>query len=402
MPYQYTVYTEEGDILHGTTEAPAALSVEEMLWRNNYYIVNIREVPPPMDWREQFPSLFGVKTRDVIVFTRQLATLVTSGVPLLPAMVLLREQVSSPPFRYALADILHEIETGRSIAEALKRFPAIFPEIYCRMVEVGERTGRLEQVLDQVATYIEKQQAIMGRIKGALMYPLFIGILAMGVVGLLVTFALPAMIGIFKEFGADLPWTTRLLVGLSEFAQSNYLNILLLLAVGAVLGTFYLRTATGKRQFHIILLALPIFGQIVIKGNLTNFTRSMGILLRAGIPLPEIMDLTTATVDNEVIKDSFRQIKTGLLQGHGLAYPLEQDPLFPKLVSQMVKVGEESGALDSMLDALADFYEKETERSITEFTSKIEPTMMLVLGAVVGFIALAVITPMYSIIGAVK
>lgn len=401
MPFQYQVYTEEGDVIRGTTDAPSLPTVEEMLWRNNYYIVNIREVAPPMDWREQFPSFFGVKVADVIILTRQLATLVSSGVPLLPALVLLKEQVTNPTFRKALSEIIQEIETGSSIAAALKRFPGIFPEIYSRMVEVGERTGRLEQVLDQVATYIEKQNAIMGRIQGALMYPLFILIMATGVVGVLVIFALPAMLGIFKEFGADLPWTTRVLVTISDFAQTNYLNVLLFLAAGAIFGTAYLRTATGKRRFHTFLLIVPIFGGIIIKGNLTNFTRSMAILLRAGIPLPEIMDLTTATVDNEIIKDSFRQIKTGLLQGHGLAYPLEQDPLFPKLVSNMVKVGEESGSLDSILDALANFYEKETDRSINEFTSKIEPAMLMVLGGVVGFIALAVITPMFSLIGSI-
>lgn len=402
MPYQYVAYTEEGDRLRGTTEAPSATSVEEMLWRNSYFIVNVKEIPPTTNWRDLFPTVFGVKARDVIIFTRQLATLVSSGVPLVPSMVLLREQVSNPAFRRALHEVISQVETGNSVSMALRQFPLIFPETYSRMVEVGERTGRLEQVLEQVATYMEKQQAIMGRIRGALMYPLFILLLAATVVSLVVTFALPAMLGIFKEFGAELPWTTRFLVATTDFFQANFAIMLLFLALGTVLFAAYNRTTDGKRQTHGLLLKLPIIGQIIIKGNLCNLTRSMAILLRAGIPLPEIMDLTTETANNVVIKESFLQLKTGLLQGHGLAYPLSQDPLFPKLMTQMVKVGEESGALDATLEGLADFYEKEADRSINALTSKIEPAMVMFIGGVVGFIALAVITPMYSLISGIK
>lgn len=402
MPYQYLAYTEEGDTIRGTTDAPSSPDVEEMLWRSNYYIVNVKEVRPPTDWREFFPSFFGVKTRDVIVFTRQLATLVNSGVPLLPSFVLLREQVSSPTFRKALREVITEIEGGNSVSMALKRFPLIFPEIYTRMVEVGEKTGRLERVLEQVAIYMEKQQAIMGRVQGALMYPLFILLLATAVVSLMVTFALPAMVGIFKEFGTELPWTTRLVVGIADFFQNNLLKMLLVGALGSVLFTYYYRGTTGKRQIHILLLKVPIIGPIIITSNLATFTRSMAILLRAGIALPDIMDLTMETVDNLSIKDSLRQVRTGLLQGHGLAYPLDQDPLFPKLLSQMVKIGEESGALDTTLEAMTDFYEKEADRSINDLTSKIEPAMLMVVGGVVGFIAISVITPMYSLIGGIK
>ena len=402
MPYQYVVYTEEGSQIRGTTEAPSSAAVEDMLWRSGYYISNIREVPPPTEFRDLFPSVFGVKLNDIIIFTRQLATLVNSGVPLLSGLTLLREQVSSPAFRKALREISTLIEAGSSVSDAIRRFPTIFPPIYGRMVEVGERTGRLEQVLEQVAAYMEKQQAILGRIRGALSYPGFILLLASGVIFLLVTFALPAIMGIFDEFNVELPWTTRILQTVANFAQTQFLNVMLGLAAIAVLFTAGLRTPTGRRQFHLVLLKSPVLGDIILKGNLANFTRSMAILIRAGLPLTEIMDLTVETVDNVVLRASFAQVRTGLLQGQGLAHPLEQDPVFPKLMSQMIKVGEESGALDATLDALADFYEKEADRAINSLTSKMEPALMLILGGVVGFIALAVITPMYSLIGGLK
>ncbi|MBM2826972.1 MAG: type secretion system protein [Dehalococcoidia bacterium] len=402
MPYQYLVYTEDGSSIRGTTEGSSQASVEDMLWRNGYYITSIKEVPPPQDITDMFPSLFGVKLNDIIIFTRQLATLVNSGVPILAAMNLLREQVSSPTFRKTLREISTLIEAGSSVSDAIRGFPNIFPPIYGRMVEVGERTGRLERVLEQVALYLEKQQAIMGRIKGALTYPAFILLMASGVIFILVTFALPGILGIFDEFKVELPWTTKLLVVIADFAQTQFLSMLLGLASIAVLFTAALRTPTGRRTFHYILLKSPIIGGIVLKGNLANFTRSMAILIRAGLPLTEIIDLTVETVSNEVLKESFLQVRTGLLQGQGLAHPLEQDTIFPKMMSQMIKVGEESGALDGTLDALADFYEKEADRAINALTSKMEPVLMLVLGGVVGFIALAVITPMYSLIGGIN
>ena len=402
MPYQYTVYTEEGSTIRGTTDGASEQAVEEMLWRGGYYITSIKEVPPPQDFRDMFPTFFGVKLKDVIVFTRQLATLVRSGVPILSGINLLREQVPNPTYKKALREISHRIESGSSISEALRDFPTIFPPIYSRMVEVGERTGRLETVLEQVATYMEKQQAILGKIRGALTYPGLILAMSAGVISLLVTFALPAIVGIFKEFNVDLPWTTRFLVFLADFFQHNFLNMLIVLASVAIIVTFYIRTPNGKKTFHYLLLKMPLVGNIVIKGNLANFTRSMAILLRAGLPLSEIMDLTTDTVDNVMVKRSFEQVRTGLLQGHGLAYPLEQDPLFPKLMSQMVKVGEESGSLDTTLDTLADFYEKEADAAINALTSKIEPTLVMLVGVVVGFIAISVITPMYSLIGGIK
>ena len=402
MPFQYRVYTDDASVIRGTLEVSSQAAVEGMLWHNNYYIVDIQEVPPPTNWREVFPTMFGVKVNDVIIFTRQLATLVKSGVSLVPALLLLRDQVPNPSMSRALDDVVQQIEMGNRVSETLAKFPLIFPDIYCRMVEVGERTGHLDQVLEQVAVYLEKRDAITGRIRGALMYPLFIIVLAAGIVGLLVTFALPAIVGIFKEFNVQLPWTTRLLMEVANLAQNHYLKVLAALALGAVLFTLYARRPEGRRQIHAVMLRLPIVGQIVIKGSLSNFTRSMAVLLQAGIPLPEAIDLSIQTVDNVLVRQALQEVRTRLLQGHGLAYPLSETALFPKLLGQMVRVGEESGSIDAILLTLADFYEQETDQSIDALTSKIEPALILFVGGIVGFIAIAVLTPMYSLIGAVK
>lgn len=402
MPFEYVVYTDYGSRLQGTTEAPSPGAVEEMLWRNTYYIVSIKETAPRTDWRSQFPSIFGVKPGEVIAFSRQLATLVRSGVPLVPLLVLLRQQVTNETFSRALGEIVEQIESGSTISTAMGHFPLIFPVAYTRMMEVAERTGRLESVLEQASTLMEKQQAVAGRISGALLYPLFLLLMALGVVGVLMAVALPSLVGIFKEFHTDLPWTTRLLMGTADFFQAYY-QILLFVIVAGLLGLFaHVQTAAGTEQLHAFLLRVPLIGSIIIKGNLATFTRSVAILLRAGLPLTEIMDMSIESVDNIQLRRSFRKVQTGLLQGYGFAYPLEQDPIFPRLMAQMVKVGEQAGALDIILETLAGIYEQETDKSINSLTAKIEPAMMMIVGGVVGFIAIAVITPMYSLIGAVK
>lgn len=399
MPYRFIAYTEDAEQVRGTIEARSEGAVEQALWQMNYFIAHIKAVGEPFDIREQLPSIFGIKTRDVIIFTRQLATLVNSGVGMLPALSVLREQVTNLRFRKVLREIIHLIETGTAMSEALRRYPQVFPSVYGRMVEVGERTGNMEQVLDQIATYMEKEQAILGKIRGAMGYPILLFILAIGVVLILVTFALPAMVGLFSEFNAELPWTTQFLINVTEIGKTYRLQFLLGVALVAALYSWYSRTPTGTRQLHFLLLKLPVIGPINLRGNMASLNRTMSILLRAGLPLPEIMDLLVQTTHNVIVREALQEVRTGLLRGMGLSVPMNQQLIFPKMLVQMIRVGEDTGTLDNSLATLADFYEKETDRAINNLTSKIEPTMIIFIGLVVGFIAIAVITPMYSIIG---
>ena len=387
--------------MRGTTEAASVTEVENLLWLNDYYIVRIRQATPAINWREQLPSLFGVKIQEVILFTRQLAVLLRSGISLIRAMTLLSSQVSNPLFRDDLDAIMKKVEGGSPLSEALAEYPLVFPEIYSRLVEVGERTGNLDQVLEQLADYLEKRESIVGRVRGALTYPLFLIAMAIGVVIILVNFALPGITGIFKEFGTELPWTTRLLLSITDFARS-YSGVVLGVLVGsAALFFVYQRTPDGQRTLHRLVLKLPLVGDIIIKGALASNTRSIAMLLRAGVPLPDIMDLTTTSIGNVALKQAFHDVREALLQGRGLASPMEQNPLFPRLACQMIRVGEETGSLDVVLDTLSEFYEKDVDRVITQLTGMIQPTLILVMGGIVAFIALSVITPMYSIIGSV-
>ena len=402
MRFKYTVLTKAGRTVQGVTEAPSEHVAEEALWRAGYTIARLEAERPAPTVQDLLPSLFAVSKRDLIIFSRQMATLLSSGVAILPALQLMADQVSNATLQRALSDAIESIQGGASFSDALSQHPAVFPLVYHRMVQVGERTGRLETVLRQLAVYMEKEEAISKKIQSAMVYPTIILILAVGVVILLVTVALPAMMGLFLELKVELPWTTRLLLGITYFVRDYgvylFLGLLGLIAILAV----YVRTSTGRWQLHYTMLKLPALGAVTMKGSLARMARTMAILLRAGLPLAEVMDLILQTTDNVVIARSLANVRDELLAGRGLSSPLGAQGLFPRLLVQMVRVGEETGTLDGNLETLADFYEEETDRAVSTMTSLIEPAMLLFAGGVVAFIAVSVIMPMYSIMGSIK
>jgi len=402
MYYEYVAYTRNGAMVRGTTQANNVNEVRETLWSHDYFVAQIKETRPPIHWREQFPSLFGVKVQEVVIFTRQVALLLRSGIPLVRALSVLREQVTNVTFKETLDKVQLDVEAGVPLSDALLKYPSVFNDLYCRLVQVGERAGRLDATLEQLATFIEKQDAVMKRIKGAFTYPAFIIAMAAGAVFMLVNFALPGIIGMFKDSGGALPAPTRILLAITNHAGVGSAVIGALLAI--ILGGGYAsyQTPDGRRRIDGFFLKVPMVKDIILKGALASTTRSVAMLIRAGISLPDVMELTSGTISNSVIRASFLRLQQGLLQGRGLAEPLEQDPLFPRLAVQMVRVGEETGSLDTMLDTVAEFYEKDVDRAITSLTSKIEPTLITVMGMMVAFIAIAVISPMYGMLGNVK
>jgi type IV pilus assembly protein PilC len=402
MRFKYTVLTRTGRTVHGITEAPSEKVAEEALWRAGYTIASLEAERAALSVREVLPSLFAVTKRDLIILSRQMATLLSSGVAILPALQLMADQVGNSTLRLALLDVVDDIQAGASFSDALSKHPTVFPLVYHRMVQVGERTGRLELILRQVSVYLEKEEAITRRVQSAMVYPAVILLLAVGVVILLVTVALPAMMGLFVELKVELPWTTRLLLAVTNFARDygtvTFLAVLALVAVLAV----YIQMPAGRAQWHLVLLRIPVIGGVNLKGALARMSRTMAILLRAGLPLAEVMELVMQTSGNVVVAQALGGVRDELLAGRGLSAPLSRQKFFPRLLVQMVRVGEETGTLDGNLETLADFYEEETDRAISTMTSLIEPAMLLFAGGVVAFIAVSVIMPMYSIMGSVK
>lgn len=402
MPYRYVACTPTGEEVTGLLDVATEETAERILWDSDLIIVNLQEARRRGSLAELMPTYFGPRPKDVILFSRQLATLVESGIAILPALQLLAEQATSKPFKRVIEQVVEDIRKGVSLAEALQKHRYVFSPLYCRMMEVGERTGSIEVILRRLATYMEREQAVVSRMRGAMAYPAFILLLAIGVVAIIITFTLPPMMGLFSEFGAQLPWTTRLLMAVTGFATTYMFHILAGGVAVALITTWYASLPIGRRHRDLLLLKIPLIGKINIQGNVSRLSRTMSTLLRAGLSLPEIMDLTLQTIGNVVFRDAIEAVRAESLQGHGLSEPLAANVLFPKMLSQMVRVGEETGTLDSYLETVADFYEEEVERAVNTLTSMMEPALTLFVGLIVGFVAVSVIMPMYSLLGSIK
>ena len=398
MLFKYVAFAPSGEQVAGSVDAANEDIAERTLWDWQYKVVLLQPVKPKLRLDQVLPSLFGVKSREVINFTRHLATLVESGIALLQAIELLQGQ-SKGPFARVLGDISRDLKNGSPFSTAIAQHRTIFPPIYSRLMEVGERTGSLETVLRRVALHMEKDQAIVKRVRGAMAYPSFVIVLAVVVIGVLVTTALPPLVSLFDEFNTTLPLPTRILIGISKFATA--FKIHMLVALIALVGgcAWYTRQPTGRRQLDHLLVRLPLIGAINIQSNVSRFSRTMAMLLRAGLPLSDIMELVLQTTPNQTIRDELLSVREELMRGEGLARPFARSRLFPSMLSQVVSVGEETGALDANLDTLAEFYAAEVDEKVTALTAMVQPAMTLGIGLVVAFIAISIIMPMYSIMG---
>jgi type IV pilus assembly protein PilC len=399
MAYKYVAYTESGEWVRGTLNVTSEEAAEEALWRSDLIIVSLRRARPRTDLAALMPTFFGVKTRELIVFSRQLATLLESGITILAGLQMLAEETGSKPLQKALLEVSEDVQEGETLSNALKKHSQTFPAIYGRMIEIGERMGNMESVLRQLATYLEKREALTRKLRGAMAYPAFIMSLAIGVVFLMINFTLPGIMGLFGEFEVELPITTRILIAITDFSTAYRTQIVAGAALVVTVLVLYLRTAIGQRHRDTLLLKIPLIGTINVQSNVAQLCHTMSILLKAGLPMSEIMDLIVDTMGNVIIRDAFNRVRTEMLQGHGLSQPIKQEKVFPSLLAQMVRVGEETGTLDTNLETLAIFYEEEADRRIETLTGMMEPALMLLVGGMVMFLAVSVILPMYSMMG---
>jgi len=402
MPYQYLAYDDEGAETRGVLDVESEEAAERILWERDLTIADLKEVRKRLDLTHLFPTIFGPKPRDVILFSRQLATLIDSGVAITSALQLLAEHIANKALREALSEIEEDVRMGTSLSDAMSKHSIAFPRLYCRMVEVGERTGNFGVILRQLVTYMEKAQATATKIRGAMAYPVFVLLLALVVMFIIINVALPPMMGLFDEFGAELPWTTRLLIAVTSFLATYRVQIFVGIAAIVVAITWYTSRPTGRRTRDMLLLRLPILGKIIVQGTVAKFSRTMATLLQAGLPLTEVMELTKQTIDNIIIGEAIEHVRIETLQGRGMSEPLARIEIFPKLLPFMVRVGEETGMLDAHLATLSDFYEEEVDRAIKAMTSMMEPAMTIFVGLIVGFVAVSVIMPMYGLLGSIR
>ncbi len=402
MPFRYLALSPDGKEQHGRLQVETEEAAERALWERGWTVVQLRSSAGAFDLARWFPTFFGPRRRDVIVFSQQMATLIDSGIAIVPALQLLTEESSHRALRQVLRRTLEQVRTGAPLSTALAEHPLVFPDLYTRMVHVGEQTGNVGIILRQLATYLEKEMGVARRVRDAMSYPAFLLLMAFGVVLLLVNFTLPPLLRLYDEFQATLPWPTRFLMWLTDFVTTYRLPMALGAILFIVAAVVFVGTPTGRRTRDGILLSVPFLGVVNIQGAVARLSRTLATLLQAGLGLPESLELTGRTITNVVLRQNVDDLRREALQGRGLSEPLGRMRRFPRLLAQMVRVGEETGTLDQHLTTLADFYEGEVDRSLKALTGFLEPAMILFVGVIVGFVAVSVILPMYTLLGSIR
>jgi len=401
ISYRYVAATSQGKLIKGTIKATDEIETERLLIRQGYRPVSVEVVPSMFSLEEALPTLFQVKPRDVIVFSRQLATLLRSGISLMPALEILQGQVTtSRAFNRILESVINELRSGGSFSQVIAKHPKAFNEIYCRTVAVGEQTGNLEVVLERMADYLEKQTAVAKKIKGALTYPVMVLGVGLVVVGILMVVVLPQLTSMFTTMNVELPLPTRILMGTADFVTTYPLYLLIAGAVLAIVVIWLVKQPTGRRLLDRMRLKAPLIGPPTLMGELARFSRTMSVLVSAGLSLQEIMELMPQSSNNRIIRDALSEVNERLLLGEGLSEPMSRIDIFPPLLVQMEVVGEESNTLDFTMGVVADFYEVTAEEKTTAMVGMLGPISTIGISLLVGLIALSVIMPMYSLIGA--
>jgi type IV pilus assembly protein PilC len=361
----------------------------------------------PQSVRERSKPLFGstgssVKPGDVAIFSRQIATMMASGVPMVQSFDIIADGQKNVRFKNILLDVKQNIEGGASLHEALGRYPVQFDELYCNLVHAGETSGVLDTVLDTVATYKERTEAIKKKIKKALFYPMMVLAVVFLVMLIMLLFVVPVFTKTFQDAGADLPAPTQVLVSMSEFMQSYWW-----LVIGIIIGSIVSIVVAKKRSLKFahfldrLSLKMPVMGNIVRNSAIARFARTLGVTFRAGVPLVEALDAVAGATGSIVYGDAVRQMRDDISVGHQLQLAMKQTGLFPTMVVQMTAIGEESGALDNMLFKVAEFYEEEVNNAVDTLSTLLEPIIMVVLGGIVGGMVVALYLPIFKLAGTV-
>jgi type IV pilus assembly protein PilC len=399
MAYKYKAYTTDKKVVQGTIEVASENLAEGALYKAGYqHILSLEKIQPGTSLKSLLPTLFGVKNQDIVDFSNQLATLIKSGMPILTSLQLLAGQASKSSLKDVLHGIIEEIQVGNSFSLALSNHPQVFSNTYCQVIRASEQAGNLEFGLRQAAGYMEKQAATAQKIRRAMSYPAFVLLMAIGVTVFLITVALPPLVDLFTSLGVELPGMTQLLISVASFTLDHILYIIVGLLLVILISISLLRLPSAKLARDRLILKIPLIGPINIERGLQHFCQTASMLLKAGLHLPQVMDIAIQTNNNRIIRKSLRDVKDKLIQGEGLSQPLAEVELFPPLLAEMAVVGEKTGTMDSTLATLADYYEQRVDRRIEVLTSMIEPVLTLIIGIVVIFIALSMITPLYSIL----
>ena len=399
MPvFTYSARNMTGELTIGEIELPSRDEVVGYLRRQRLMPVAVK--PKPKAITIQFGT--GIKTRDVVIFTRQFATMINSGLPLVQSLSILAEQTENKNFQAIISQVLSDIQAGQTLADAMRKNPKLFTDQYVNMVAAGEAGGILDTILLRLATFLEKNDALVRKIKSAMTYPAVM----FGVVVIATTILLwkvvPVFAGIFSEAGLELPGPTRVVLAASDFLQ-NYILFLIAGIFAAVWGIRrYYKTDSGQLVIDRLLLKMPVLGSLLRKSAVSRFTRTLGTLVSSGVSILEGLQITARTSGNRVIHDAVMESRASIAGGATISEPLKSSGVFPPMVVQMINVGEQTGGLDEMLSKIADFYDDEVDAAVSALTSILEPIMIVVMGVVIGGMVIAMYLPMFDMIKAAQ
>ena len=394
MPtFAYEGRTADGQTKKGKIDAVDANAARNQLKRQNINPTSVSEAKGGIEISFMKPK---VTTRDLVIFTRQFATMIDSGLPLVQCLDIQSKQAENETFRSELSVIKDSVESGSTFADALKRFPGTFDELYQNMIAAGEVGGILDTILNRLAVYLEKAETLKRQIKGALMYPVITVLVAGVVVSVLLLFVVPSFEEMFADMGAGLPALTQMVIDMSKWMQANWWIVgLIIFASIWSLRTFY-KTEKGNVILDGLMLKLPVFGDLLTKVAVARFCRTLGTMLSAGVSILEALDICGRTSGNKIIEGAINQVRQGISEGRNISEPLAEAKVFPDMVVQMISVGEATGALDVMLNKVADFYEDEVDQSVEAMTSLLEPLIMVFLGIVIGGLVIAMYLPIFT------
>lgn len=401
--YRVVAYSFEGARTTRTVSAPTIEDAQRLLWDEGFRIVDMRNRSiHRAKLYELFPSFFKVRKSELVLITRQLATFVKVGVPMLEALAVLHEQTGSREMKAALQGMMVDLGQGRPLSEAMSTHPRIFNRLYVDMVRAAELSGQLDIVLNQIADYMTRDDTAARQIKGAMIYPLVVLVLSFAVITVLVLFVLPAFVHLFQEFGAELPLTTRVLLNVGKFFETYGWQVMIGLVAGIIAVTAFLQTLDGKRMRDRYIVKLPYLGKIIHYSIIERFLRTFSTMTHAGIPVTQMFDTTIEATGNLIFQERLRGVQEQMIAGEGFAGPLHQTDLFPPLVIQMIRVGEVTGTLDVTLDQAAQYYTSEIEFRTKSMIAIMEPGLVIFIGVIVAFVAISVISPMYGLVHAIK
>jgi len=397
--FKYTIKDEAGKTLKGVVQADSKDNAIQSLRTKGMIIL-------ALDEEKGFKLSLGggkaqrgkkVKIDDLVVFARQLATMVNAGIPLVNGLDILGDQIENPSFKESVVKIHDDVETGSSLSEAVSKHPNIFSNLFINMVKAGESSGMLDEIMDRLATYLEKTSTLQKKIKAALVYPIAVTVMAVGITIFLMIRVIPVFKDIYEGFGATLPAPTAALIAISDFMRQYFYVAIALIFLGLFLFKRYAKTKKGRLRIDKLKLTMPIFGTLIKKMAVGKFTRTLSTLVRSGVPILGALEIVSKTSGNRVVETAVDKVRENVREGEPIADPLSRSGVFPSMVVRMISVGEQTGELEKMLSKIADFFDEQVDTAISGLTSLIEPLIIAFLGIVIGGIVICMFLPILNI-----